>query len=113
MTETARPEPFFIADDHALDLLNSVATPWGTEIEWLGDGRDLLAWLEQAGCPATRLRCLQARLGHVAALRIEKPHRLWMGSKKPARLVSGLSVLGPHIRHPTSSAGGVKGSALP
>ncbi|MCZ6721275.1 MAG: CGNR zinc finger domain-containing protein [Proteobacteria bacterium] len=49
MTETARPEPFFIADDHALDLLNSVATPWGTEIEWLGDGRDLLAWLEQAG----------------------------------------------------------------
>ncbi len=49
MTETARPEPFFIADDHALDLLNSVAAPWGTEIEWLGDGRDLLAWLEQAG----------------------------------------------------------------
>lgn len=49
MTEAARPEPFFIADDHALDLLNSIATPWGTEIEWLGDGRDLLAWLEQAG----------------------------------------------------------------
>ncbi len=46
MTETARPEPFFIADDHALDLLNSVAAPWGTEIEWLGDGRDLLAWLD-------------------------------------------------------------------
>ena len=49
MTEVARPEPFFIADDHALDLLNSVATPWGTAIEWLGDGRDLLAWLELAG----------------------------------------------------------------
>jgi len=49
MTETARPEPFLIADDRALDLLNSVAAPWGSEIEWLGDGRDLLAWLERAG----------------------------------------------------------------
>jgi len=48
MTETARPEPLFIADDQALDFLNSVAAPWGTQIEWLGDGRDLLAWLEQA-----------------------------------------------------------------
>lgn len=49
MTETTLPEPSFIADDRALDLLNSVATPWGTQIEWLGDGRDLLAWLDQAG----------------------------------------------------------------
>jgi predicted RNA-binding Zn ribbon-like protein len=52
MTETAHPEPFLIADDRALDLLNSVAAPWGTEIEWLGDGRDLLAWLQLAGLVA-------------------------------------------------------------
>jgi predicted RNA-binding Zn ribbon-like protein len=39
----------FIADARGLDFLNSVATPWGAEIEWLGDGRDLLAWLEPAG----------------------------------------------------------------
>ena len=43
-----RPPPFFIGDDLALDFLNSVATPWGTEIEWLGTGGDFLAWLEQA-----------------------------------------------------------------
>ena len=49
MSNTARPEPVFIADDHAIDLLNSVAAPSGTEIEWLGNGRDLLVWLEQAG----------------------------------------------------------------
>ncbi len=44
-----RPAPMFVADAPGLDFLNSVATPWGAEIEWLGDGRDLLAWLEQAG----------------------------------------------------------------
>lgn len=47
MTEP-RPAPFFIGDDPALDFLNSVAAPWGTEIEWLAGGEDLVAWLEQA-----------------------------------------------------------------
>ncbi len=40
--------PFLIAEDPALDLLNSVCAPWGDEIEWLADGQALLAWLEQA-----------------------------------------------------------------
>jgi predicted RNA-binding Zn ribbon-like protein len=40
--------PFFIGDDLALDFLNSVAAPWKREIEWLGSGTDLVAWLEQA-----------------------------------------------------------------
>jgi len=48
MAETARPEPIFVADHRALDFLNSVAAPWGRQIEWLGDGRDLLDWLERA-----------------------------------------------------------------
>ena len=43
-----RPAPFFIGDDLALDFLNSVAAPWGSEIEWIGSGEDLLAWLERA-----------------------------------------------------------------
>jgi predicted RNA-binding Zn ribbon-like protein len=43
-----RPAPFFIGDDLALDFLNSVAAPWGREIEWLANGGDLVAWLEQA-----------------------------------------------------------------
>jgi|SRR5579859_6018470 len=44
----ARPPPFFIGDHLALDFLNSVASPWGQEIEWLSSGSDFLAWLEQA-----------------------------------------------------------------
>jgi predicted RNA-binding Zn ribbon-like protein len=42
------PAPFFVGDDLALDLLNSVAAPWGRMIEWLGNGKDLVTWLEQA-----------------------------------------------------------------
>ena len=53
MTETIRPAPFFIADDRALDFLNTLARPWGDEIEWLNCGRDLLDWLEQAGMVPT------------------------------------------------------------
>ena len=49
MIDAERPAPFFIADDRALDFLNSVASPWGSEIEWLRDGGDLLAWLDHAG----------------------------------------------------------------
>jgi predicted RNA-binding Zn ribbon-like protein len=43
-----RPTPFFIGDDLALDFLNSVAAPFGRAIEWLKNGHDLVAWLEQA-----------------------------------------------------------------
>lgn len=49
MTNATPPPPLLIADDHGLDFLNSVAAPWGEQIEWLGDGQALLAWLEQAG----------------------------------------------------------------
>src|ERR1700751_3260840 len=38
----------FIADDPSLDFLNSIGTPAATVIEWLANGEDLLAWLEQA-----------------------------------------------------------------
>ena len=43
-----RPPAIFIADDPGLDFLNSIGTPAGTVIEWLANGEDLLAWLEQA-----------------------------------------------------------------
>lgn len=43
-----RPAPFFVGDDLALDFLNSAAAPWGQPIEWLVDGEDLIAWLEEA-----------------------------------------------------------------
>jgi len=49
MTGTTLPAPLLLADNPALDLLNSLSAPWGTEIEWLGNGQDLLTWLGQAG----------------------------------------------------------------
>ncbi|HFD12091.1 MAG TPA: hypothetical protein ENJ32_06455 [Crenotrichaceae bacterium] len=48
MTEITRPAAFFIADNPALDFLNTVAAPTGKEIDWLSNGSDLLDWLEQA-----------------------------------------------------------------
>lgn len=38
----------FIAEDTSLDFLNSIGTPVDTVVEWLADGEDLMAWLEQA-----------------------------------------------------------------
>ena len=73
MTETARPAPFFLADDRALDFLNSVAAPWGNEIDWICDGQDLLAWLELAALVPTsvleqfRKEAAQGELDAVAA----------------------------------------------
>jgi predicted RNA-binding Zn ribbon-like protein len=49
MTKSIRPSPIFIADNLALDFINTLAKPWGDEIEWLNNGYDLLDWLEQAG----------------------------------------------------------------
>jgi predicted RNA-binding Zn ribbon-like protein len=50
-----RPAPFFIGDDLALDFLNSIAAPWGKEIEWLASGRDLVSWLEHAQAVPTNV----------------------------------------------------------
>jgi len=44
-----RPAPIFVADSPGLDFLNSVATPVDAEVEWIGSGKDLIAWLLQAG----------------------------------------------------------------
>jgi predicted RNA-binding Zn ribbon-like protein len=42
-------EPFRIAGHPALDLLNTVASPAGEPVEYLRNGRDLLAWLTGGG----------------------------------------------------------------
>jgi predicted RNA-binding Zn ribbon-like protein len=53
-----RPAPIFVGDHLALDFLNTRSTPSGIWIEWLGDGADLLDWLERAGAiePAVAAR---------------------------------------------------------
>ena len=38
----------FVGDARGLDFLNSVATPVDREVDWIGDGEGLLAWLDQA-----------------------------------------------------------------
>jgi predicted RNA-binding Zn ribbon-like protein len=52
----------FIADALGLDLLNSIATPVDTPVDWLDSGDGLLRWLAQAKLvPADALNELKAR----------------------------------------------------
>jgi hypothetical protein len=41
-----RPPAFFVGEHLALDFLNTTATPRGVRIEWLGDGNELVDWLD-------------------------------------------------------------------
>jgi predicted RNA-binding Zn ribbon-like protein len=43
------PPPLFLAESSALDFLNTLARPVDVEVEWLGSGDDLLAWLNTSG----------------------------------------------------------------
>ena len=71
-TNDTRPPAMFIAGDPSLDFLNSIGTPADTVVEWMADGEDLLAWLEQAdlvpsGAAATiRANCFPGELDAVA-----------------------------------------------
>ncbi|WP_035248792.1 CGNR zinc finger domain-containing protein [Actibacterium atlanticum] len=44
-----RPPAMIIADHPALDFLNTIGAPKGEEIEWLENGADLCAWLDDVG----------------------------------------------------------------
>src|SRR5689334_13592742 len=58
----ARSPALFIADALALDFLNSLAAPTGTEVDWIQDGEGFLAWLEQARLvPPEALETLRAQ----------------------------------------------------
>ena len=63
----------FIAGDPSLDFLNSIGTPVDTVVEWLADGEDLMAWLEQAellppeAAATIRANCFPGELDAVAA----------------------------------------------
>jgi predicted RNA-binding Zn ribbon-like protein len=57
-----RPAPLFVGEHPALDFLNSTAAPWGAAIEWITNGTDLVAWLEEAGlAPAAVARQMLKR----------------------------------------------------
>ena len=68
-TDDSRPAPFIVGDHLALDFLNTVATPSDAPIEWLRDGQDLLAWLEQASAiDAAVFKQLRASGGELDAV---------------------------------------------
>jgi predicted RNA-binding Zn ribbon-like protein len=62
-----------IADAPGLDFLNSIGTPVDKVVEWLANGEDLLAWLEQArlidpaDAAAVRANSFPGELDEVAA----------------------------------------------
>ena len=68
-----RPPAMFLAEAAALDFLNTLAIPVDVEVEWLGSGEDLLAWLEsaklvdQAALDAVRALATPEELDAVAA----------------------------------------------
>jgi predicted RNA-binding Zn ribbon-like protein len=63
-----KPPAIFITDSAGLNFLNSIATPLDAQIDWIGDGEGLLAWLEQAQLvPAEILHAMreQAKPGEI------------------------------------------------
>jgi predicted RNA-binding Zn ribbon-like protein len=43
------PPALFIAGPLGIDFLNSVAIPVDSVVDWIGDGKEFLDWLQQAG----------------------------------------------------------------
>jgi predicted RNA-binding Zn ribbon-like protein len=60
MTEKL-PPALFLADSAGLDFLNSLATPLDVPVDWISNGRDFLAWLEQSGMVPKATLALVAR----------------------------------------------------
>jgi predicted RNA-binding Zn ribbon-like protein len=96
--------PIFVADAPGLDFLNSIATPVDEEVDWIGDGAGLLAWLEQAGLvppdalAAVRAQATAAELDAVAekARSLREWFRAFVQKKKGRALVAkDLRDLGP------------------
>ena len=57
-----RPPAIFISGSLGLDFLNTLATPVDEEVDWIDDGKGLLAWLEQAQLvPAKVLKALKGQ----------------------------------------------------
>jgi predicted RNA-binding Zn ribbon-like protein len=48
------PPAMFISGSLGIDFLNSVAIPVDTVVEWIGNGKDFIDWLKQAGLLTTK-----------------------------------------------------------
>lgn len=61
MTDIQMPA-IFVADAPGLDFLNSIASPAGAPLDWIGDGDGFLRWLGQAELvPADILKAMKSR----------------------------------------------------
>ena len=70
-----RPPPFFVGEHLAIDFLNTVATPRGALVEWLGNGNDLVSWLQQAGAIDAAAAARSKRFGRAALEEIARDAR--------------------------------------
>jgi predicted RNA-binding Zn ribbon-like protein len=99
-----KPPAIFIADSPALDFLNSVATPGDSEVDWIGDGEGLLAWLEQAQLvPADVLNAMrkQAKPGEIDRVAAQaRKLREWFRTLIRARQGKPLKALEPSDLEP-------------
>jgi predicted RNA-binding Zn ribbon-like protein len=99
-----KPPAIFIADSPALDFLNSVATPGDAEVDWIGDGEGLLAWLEQAQLvPADVLNAMrkQAKPGEIDRVAAQaRKLREWFRTLIRARQAKPLKALEPSDLEP-------------
>ena len=84
-----KPPAFLVGDHLALDFLNSVARPQGAEIDWLGDGHELLDWLEQARAIESAAAARMRRSGRAAlddVARQARQFRQWLRKFVTARM---------------------------
>lgn len=84
-----RPPAFFVGNHLALDFLNTAATPQGVLIEWLGNGKDLVDWLEQAGSIEPTASAKIGEWGSVAlneVARQARQFRQWLRGFVTARM---------------------------
>jgi ribosomal protein L16 Arg81 hydroxylase len=92
-TASNKPPAFLVGEHLALDFLNTAATARATRVEWLGDGKDLVDWLEQAGSiePAAAARIRESRSDALDELaRQAREFRRWLhgfvtAHRKPLR----------------------------
>ncbi len=84
-----RPPPFFVGEHLAIDFLNTVATPRGALVEWLGNGNDLVSWLQQAGAIDAAAAARSKRFGRAALEEIARDARAfrqWLRAFVTARM---------------------------
>jgi predicted RNA-binding Zn ribbon-like protein len=94
--------PQFLAGDLALDFLNTRMRVGGELVDLLQKDEDVLAWLEQAGLPATRTGSNTKRLSLLRAARTLREHIRSLVEKRKAGMRGDPSQLNSFLDHAKS-----------